>query len=96
MRVRFRAGAVVLTAVIVTATACSGSSGSTPATGTNQPTPHAAATASGGASRPAGAAAELSPISGGKGPYIASATPAVLSPHGYIEQEYLAAGTATS
>jgi hypothetical protein len=38
----------------------------------------------------------MSELTAGTGPYIASATPAVLEPSGYVESEYVAAGNATA
>lgn len=85
-------------AVALAVTACSSSAGSpTPSAGSATPTPTPTAPASATTPvRPAGPAATLTELSGGKGPYIASATPTVLSPSGYVQQEYAAAGTATS
>ena len=86
--------AVLVCVALFGAAACSSSSGkgstsvatstSTTATATTQP-------------RPAGPVATMSQeLTGGKGVFIGSATPANVTKVGYVEHEYVAAGTATS
>ena len=54
-------------------------------------------TATSTAPRPAGPTADLSTeITGGQGVFIGAATPTDLERDGYVEHEYVAAGTATS
>lgn len=80
-----RAAAIVCVALLG-ATACSSSksAGSAGVTTTTQP-------------RPAGPTANVSrELTGGKGVYIGSATPANVQKVGYVEHEYVAAGSATS
>jgi hypothetical protein len=64
----------------------------TPQASTPSPTPSPSPTVQ----RPPGPAAAISALSGGNGPYIGSANPPVLARFDYVQQEYAAAGTATS
>ncbi|MBL7495841.1 hypothetical protein I6A84_38075 [Frankia sp. CNm7] len=64
------------------------------------PSPTAAATTPTAVTRTAspvdGPAATFSPLSGGDGVFVGAPTPANVDAQGYVEQEYAAAGTATS
>jgi hypothetical protein len=79
---------VMVCVAVVGAAACSSSSGkSAPANAVTTTTQ----------ARPAGPTADMAhEITGGKGVFIGSATPAKVQQYGYVEKEYVAAGTATS
>ncbi|ADP80087.1 alpha/beta hydrolase domain-containing protein [Pseudofrankia inefficax] len=89
-----RVATLACLAVLGLATACGGSGGG----GTASP----AATTTGPASatrttpRVAGPAAAFSPLTGGNGVFIGAPTPENVSAGGYVEQEFAAAGTASS
>ncbi|HEX2737320.1 MAG TPA: alpha/beta hydrolase domain-containing protein, partial [Acidimicrobiia bacterium] len=79
-------GAAIVCVALLGATACSSSksAGHSAVTTTTQP-------------RPPGPTANVSrEIAGGKGVHIGSATPANVQKVGYVEHEYVAAGSATS
>ncbi len=76
---------VTLTAVICVATSCS-----------NTPAPTSGTSSSASSDRPAGPAADLSQeLTGSRSPFIGASVGAKIPP-GYVEQEFAAAGTATS
>jgi hypothetical protein len=82
-----RATAVLVCTALVTAAACSGDDDS--GSGAKSPPTRQV--------RPAGPAADLSnELTGGKGVFIGSGSRNDLKSAGYVEHEYLAAGTATS
>jgi hypothetical protein len=89
-----RSSAVVMLCVaLLSAGACSSSTSSKSSTTTTGP----ASVTSTTQPRPAGPAADMSrELTGGKGVFIGSATPANVANVGYVEHEYVAAGTATS
>src|SRR4051794_25364002 len=80
--------AAVVCVALLGATACSSSKAkhAEPEAATTTTRPH-----------PDGPTADMShEITGGKGVFIGSAAPATLEQVGYVEHEYVAAGTATS
>jgi len=83
---------VVVTFIAVVAAACSSSNKRT------TPSPVTTSTTTTTTKpRPAGPAADMAQeLVGGKGVFIGSATPANVAKVGYVEKEYVAAGTATS
>ncbi|MCU1455794.1 MAG: putative signal peptide-containing protein [Acidimicrobiales bacterium] len=93
--------AVVALALLVASCSSGGSGGANPAsTATTaaagaQSTGSAATTAAPAVRRPPGPSADLShELSGGKGAFVASGDPAAERPPGYVQHEYVAAGTA--
>ncbi|HVX17158.1 MAG TPA: alpha/beta hydrolase domain-containing protein [Acidimicrobiales bacterium] len=87
---RGQTATIGLFATLLLAAACS-SSGSN-GRRAERPTPMSSTTTP----RPAGPAADLSPLTGGKGVFIGSALTYDLAGHGYVQREYAAAGTAAS
>ena len=82
--------AVIVCAALLAVSACSGSKSKSTST-----EPPAVTTTT--QPRPAGPTADMSrEIVGGKGVFIGSATPANVQKFGYVEHEYVGAGTATS
>jgi hypothetical protein len=90
---------VCVACVALLGSACSSSSkssGDEPAA-TTTPADGAAVTTTTGRPRPAGPSADISrALTGGNGVFIGSPTPADVQKVGYVENEYVAAGTATS
>ena len=83
---------------VLFATGCSSGSGNGATPPSTSTTTRAGATSTtSGRPRPAGPAADVSDeITGGTGPFIGAAAPTNLKRAGYVEHEYVAAGTATS
>src|SRR5262245_21736881 len=98
-RLRGRRGAglaaLACVAMVGVVSACGGGGGGDDGAG---PTPAATGPAAVTRTTPRAArpAAELSPLTGGKGVFVGAAAPANVSAVGYVEQEFAAAGTATS
>src|SRR6478736_5739395 len=91
---RWRTAVAIVCVALLAAAACS-SSKSKSAETTAAPSTTAATTTT--QPRPSGPAADMShELTGGKGVFIGSATPANVQRVGYVEHEYAAAGTATS
>jgi hypothetical protein len=90
--------AAAILGVVLLASACSSSSHSkSTATTTANGSTASTAAAPSTTARPAGPAANLdTELTGGRGPYIAAATPEDMASIGYVQTEYAAAGTATS
>ncbi len=89
---------VLAVALVLAASACSDDGGSSDAaTTTAAPSTDGEATTTAAEAAPAGPAADVSEeLTGGDGPFLAAGAPDDLEALGYQEQEYVAAGTATS
>lgn len=83
---RVRAAAVTCAPLLLAAGALVSACGGSPAASPSTPT----------ATRPGGAAATLSNLTGGNGVFIGSPIPVDLRRVGYVQREYAASGTATS
>jgi hypothetical protein len=88
-----RTAAIVAVAVTLALGACSGDGDDDAASDTNATAPGEPTTTT--VSRPDGPAAELEELTAGDGVFIGSPT-AYEPDEGYVEQEFAAAGTATS